>query len=48
MKQAHDRVKEYINILCHETELEFMGFCRKYEVKYFVFDKGMIGGQDVE
>jgi len=48
LKQARDRVEKYINILYHKTELELMEFCKTYGVKYFVFDKGMIGGRDTE
>lgn len=48
LRQERDRVEKYINILYHGTELEFMNFCREYGVKYFVFDKGMIGGRDIE
>jgi len=48
LKQARDSVEKYVNILYHGTELEFMEFCRVYGVKYFVFDKGMIGGRDTE
>lgn len=48
LKQARDRVEKYINILYHGTEVEFMEFCRVYGAKYFIFDKGMIGGRDIE
>ncbi len=48
MKEARDRVEKYVNILYHGTELEFMEFCKSYGVKYFIFDKGMIGGRDTE
>lgn len=48
LREARDRVEKYINILYHGTELEFMKFCKTYGAKYFIFDKGMIGGRDTE
>lgn len=44
MKGARDAVEEYFKLIYHGTEYEFMEFCRKYAVDYFIFDEGMMGG----
>lgn len=44
MKDARDAVEEYLKLMYHGTEYEFMEFCRKYKVEYFIFDEGMMDG----
>lgn len=44
MKGARDAVENYLFLMYHGTEYEFMEFCRKYKVEYFIFDRGMMDG----
>ncbi len=44
MKGTRDAVERYLDIIYHGTEREFMEFCTKYAVEYFIFDKGMMDG----
>ncbi len=47
--KTRNLVKTYINLLYHGNEKDFMNFCEKYNIDYFVFNKGMaMGGQSVK
>lgn len=44
MKGARDAVEEYLNIMFHGSEKQFMEFCRKHKVEYFIFDTAIMNG----
>ena len=47
--KTRNLVKEYINLLYHGNEKDFMNFCQKYNIDYYIFNKGMaMGGKKVQ
>jgi len=42
--KTRDMVEEYMNILYFGNEQQFLKFCEKYQVDYFIYDKGLAAG----
>ena len=41
--RTRDKVKEYLDVIYNGNELSFNVFCAKNRVKYYIFDRGLVG-----